>query len=112
MLSQIVIGPVGNSFEFLPVAASEWEPVFDIDTGLGVMSKFVGIVVPQAEILFFDTEINVPVEAIFFPVFVPLFVGARFAEEFKFCLFEFACAEDKGFGRYCVANALAVLCYS
>ncbi|MBA7679889.1 hypothetical protein ES703_88194 [subsurface metagenome] len=43
------------------------------------------------------------------PALVPLFIGARLAEEFEFRLLEFACPEDKGLGRYLVAEAFADL---
>ena len=109
MLTQVEIGAVGDAFQFLPVAGAEGEFVFDIDAGLGIVGQFVGVVVAEAQVIFFDAQVQIPVEPLLFPVAVPIHIGAGLAEEFQLGLFELACAEDEGLGGDFIAEGLADL---
>jgi len=50
-------------------------------------------VLEEAQVLWVDTEVRVPTEALVNPVLMPLFVRSRLDEKFHLHLFEFAGAE-------------------
>ncbi|MBA7679890.1 hypothetical protein ES703_88195 [subsurface metagenome] len=55
MLPQVEVRSVGDAFKLLPVATAKREPVFNIDTGLGIVGKLGGIVFAKAQVFFLKT---------------------------------------------------------
>ena len=73
------------------------------------MGEFVRVVVAEAQVLLADAEVLVPVEALLYPVPVPVVVVAGLHEELHLHLLELAGAEDEVAGCYLVAERLADL---
>lgn len=109
MGAEVVVGAVGDAFEFAPFVAAELEAVLDVGGALGVVGELLlGVLVP-AHVLFAEAEAGVPVPAFLHPVLLPLLVLARLDEEFHLHLFELAGAEDEVAGGDLVAEGLAHL---
>ena len=52
MLPQVIICAIGDAFKLLPVAAAEWESIFDINAGLGIVGQLIGIMLAEPQVLF------------------------------------------------------------
>jgi hypothetical protein len=107
VLFEIVVGAVGDPFEFRP--AAEREVVFDIHGAFGVVRELVLGVFVAAEVLPFQAEGNVPVPALLKPVLEPLLVRARLDKVLELHLLKLAGAEDKVARCDLVPKALAYL---
>ena len=73
------------------------------------MGEFIFFVFTETQVVFFDAEVQIPVETLFFPVLKPFVVGSRLAEKFQFGLLKFARSENERLGCYFVAEAFADL---
>ena len=106
VLAEVVVGAVGDAFQFRPAPR---EAVFDVVAVLGIMGQFVGSVAPKTEVFLAYAVGHIPVEASLDPLFQPLFVRAGFDEVLHFHLFELASSESEVPGRNLVAERLAHL---
>src|SRR5215211_1061769 len=88
---QVIIGAVGDPFELRP--AGEREVVLDVHAANRVVRPFLVGLLPPAEVLFFETEAQIPVEALLDPVLVPFGIRAWLHEELHLHLLELARAE-------------------
>ena len=109
MLGQVVVGAVGHAPQLAP---AEGEEVFEVGGGLGVEGQLLGLVIPEAEVLFLDVQPDQPVVAVGPPILEPLQVGVGLAEELQLHLLELPDAEDEVAGGDLVAEALAHLAHA
>ena len=87
----------------------ETERVFDINGALGVVREFLFRVFVQAQVFGINAQVDVPLETLVDPLLMPLLISARFYEELKLHLLEFAGTEDEVTWRDFVAEGLADL---
>ena len=106
MLGQVVVGAVRHAPQLAP---AEGEQELEVGGRLGIEGQLLGLVVPQAQVFFFDAQAQQPVLAERAPVVEPLQVLAGLAEELQLHLLELAHAEDEVAGGDLVAEALADL---
>ena len=106
VLAEVVVGAVGDAFEFGPAPG---EAVLDIVDLLGVVGKLVGLVLAEPEVVGVDAERDEPVHALLGPVLEPVVVGTGFDEELQLHYFKLAGAEGRVAGGNFVAEGLADL---
>ena len=106
MRGQVVVGSVGDAFEFRPLASGEEESILDVHRSLGVVRELFFRVLEESQVVRVQAEVDVPIPAILQPVLVPFFVRSRLDEEFHFHLLEFTGPENEVTGRYLVAETL------
>src|SRR3989344_4740157 len=92
MLIEIVIAAVCEPHEFSPTPRVL---VLDIDRTAAVMGAFFIRVLTDAQALFADAEVCIPLHCGIQPLLEVFFRGARSQEVFDFHLFEFPCAEGE-----------------
>ena len=100
---EVEVGAVGDPLELGP---REGEPVLDVAARLRVVGELVGPVRAHAESLRRETEVGVPAQALFAPVFEPGVVLAGPHEELELHLLELARPEEEVAGRDLVAERL------
>src|ERR1051325_6417939 len=83
------------------------EFIFYIASRIGIVSELYVIV--KTEFLFRDTQAQVPFHALFFPVFVPLFLGARADKKLHLHLLKFEHTENELAGNDLVTESLTGL---
>ena len=106
MRFQVVIRAVGNAPQLTP---AEREQIFNIAGALRIERQLFRRMLAEAQTFSIQPQIGQPVHAEVFPVFVPLQILARLAEEFHFHLLEFPGPENEVARRDLVAEALADL---
>ena len=92
MGGEIEIGAACNAPEFSP---TEGEEIFEVGRCVGIVGKFLLLVVAQLEVAFAHAEGEQELFAVIFPIGEPFQLGAGLAEEFQLHLFEFANTEDE-----------------
>ena len=91
------------------LAPAEWEEVFDIRRGVGIVRKLFGGVIAQLDALFWHSQAEQEVFAVILPEIEPLHLLFGVAEEFQLHLLEFTGAESEVSGRDLVAEGFADL---
>lgn len=107
MSVEVVVCSVGNAPEFAP---AERETELEVSRCARVEAELVLIVIAKTEIFFLNSEAQEPITAETTPVVEPFEVGAGFAEEFEFHLFELSYAEDEVPGSDFVTERFTDLC--
>ena len=88
------------------------ELVFYIGGAVGVMRKLGLLMLPQAHIFLVYAKGQHEVPAVFFPILIPVKLGAGRAEEFKLHLLKLAGTEYEVARGYLVAEGLTDLAYA
>ena len=104
MLTQVEIGATMNTFHLFE---TEREIKVNIYGCIGVVGEFHMVMVAVA--IFICSQCQVPFQALFFPVYIPLKFGAGFAEKLHFHLLELFHAHDELTGHNLVAECLSCL---
>ena len=92
VLFQVIIGPVGDSFQLAP---SHGEQVFDVHAALGIVGQFVFLMFTQPDVLFADAIFFIPGKPLIDPSLVPFLVRTRHNKELDFHLLELARTKSK-----------------
>ena len=82
---------VGTGVDSLQLLETEREVELDVGRGVGVVGQFLVIV--ETVVLGTHPEVDVPFHAVLLPLFEPLHLGARTAEEFHLHLLELSHSE-------------------
>ncbi len=106
VLLQVIIGAVGNAPQ-LPPAKGEAE--LKVGGGHGIMGELLCLMVPEPQVFRLDAKGNQPIPAEAAPVFKPLHILPRLAEELQLHLLKLPRTEDEVAGGDLIPEGFANL---
>ena len=105
MIRKVEVSSGMNTLEFLE---TEWEIELDIGSGIGIVGKFLMVV--ETIVLSSHTEVHMPLQTGFLPIFEELHFSSRLAEEFHLHLLELSHTEDELTCDNLIPECLSDLC--